>query len=96
MRHHREMIVAAAIRLGNANENRGVVSVERPGRHHDCVKAMADAGLPTPIIGEQGFITSYGRFVGRELAHYIAKSAEQPFIERNGYRGDKLFSEDSW
>lgn len=81
------MIVAAAIRQGEL-----VCSVPRPGRHHDVIRAMVGAGVPTPIVGEQGFVTNEGRFVGRAEARRIAVAAGQgtPAHDRH------LFSEDLW
>lgn len=81
-------IVAAAIK-----QNGMVCSMERPARHHDVIREMARAGIPIPIVGEQGFITSDGVFVGRRLAKLIAGRAGQIIGER---RSESLFSEDLW
>lgn len=91
-------IVAAAIK-----QNGMVCSVPRPGRHHDVIRAMAAAGIPIPIVGEQGFVTSDGDFVGRREARQIAERAAQIIagrIDADGvpYTADHplLFSEDVW
>jgi hypothetical protein len=68
--------------------------VPRPGRHHDVIRAMANVGFPTPITGEQGFVTDIGRFVDRERAAVLAKRAQQ-IIKKTG-PSDILFSEDVW
>lgn len=92
-----ETITAAAI------QHKGMVCfVERPGRHHDVIREMARAGIPTPITGAQGFITSTGRFVGREEGRRIAVAQGQlipcagedgvPFVREHR----ELFSEDVW
>lgn len=81
-------IVAAAIKHGDM-----VCFVQRPGRHHHVIREMATAGIPIPIIGEQGFLTSDGVFVGRRLAKLIAHRAGQIISLRNH---DDLFSEDLW
>lgn len=85
----RPKIVAAAIRRSGM-----VYFVERPGRHHDVLRKMAASGLKLPIKGEQGFVTSEGKFVNRKVALGIAVKAEQPMV-KNGPVG-LLFSEDLW
>ena len=82
-------IVAAAIKQGNM-----ICSVPRPGRHHDVIREMAKAGIPIPIVGEQGFLTSEGRFVGRKVAKNIALLAGQILSEQGNLT--QLFSEDVW
>jgi|DEB19_MinimDraft_3_1074340.scaffolds.fasta_scaffold60239_1 hypothetical protein len=55
-----------------------------------------------PVVGEQGFVTSAGRFVGREEARQIAEAAEQliPSEDNDGVaivrQHPQLFSEDVW
>lgn len=90
-------IVAAAI------EQDGMVcSVPRPGRHGDVIRSMARAGIPIPINGRQGFLTSDGLFVDRERAMKIAVWADQ-LKQAVGPDGvpfkryaKELFSEDLW
>jgi hypothetical protein len=84
-----ETIVAAAVKEGEV-----VCSVPRPGRHHNVMRAMAAAGIPIPIVGQQGFVTSEGRFVNRFEARDIARAAGQ-IIQKTG-PADELFSEDVW
>lgn len=90
-------MVAAAIK-----ESGMVCSVPRPGRHHDVIRAMARSGIPIPINGEQGFLLSNGRFVGREHAMKIAIFADQlkPPVGPDGVpfkrSAKELFSEDLW
>ena len=69
-------------------------SVPRPGRHGDVIRKLADA-FPDdgPFVGEQGFLTSSGRFVEREEAGRIALAAGQTKALR---WGAELFSEDLW
>ena len=83
-----DLIVAAAIKQGKM-----VCFVAQPGRHHDVIRAMAAAGIPIPINGEQGFLTNEGVFVGRKLAKVIATRAGQVLSPRDH---DQLFSEDVW
>lgn len=81
-----ELIVAAAIR------SRGViVTVERPGRHGNCINVMHSLGMD---YADQGFITNRGRFVDRQEAAQIAVAAGQG-SPREGCGGN-LFSEDLW
>lgn len=91
-------IVAAAIKQGKM-----VCSVPRPGRHGDVIREMASAGIPIPINGTQGFLTSDGLFVDRRHARKIAVFAEQlikPCVGPDGVpfqrEHDELFSEDLW
>jgi hypothetical protein len=92
-----ETIVAAAMLFHNAHEPGDpramsvIVSAPPPARHHNLFIAYDRLGPPD----EQGFLTSTGRFVGREEAAFIARQAGQPII-RSEARGDHLFSEDLW
>lgn len=88
-----EVIVAAALRIGNL-----ILSVPRPGRHHDVFRAAHEAGLPLGYR-EQGFVTSTGRFVDRRKARLIAEAAGQllPVDDLGAVRQHpELFSEDVW
>jgi len=87
-----ERISAAAIRLPTGV----VVSVRPPLRHHDCFQAARAQGIMFGEMhgGEQGFVTSEGRFVGRCDALPIAQTAGQ--IVGKTQPEDKLFSEDMW
>jgi hypothetical protein len=83
MKH--EEIVRAAVRYD------GIVwSLPRPARHHHIIAAHAVVTLRCGS-GEQGFLTSEGRFVNRRAAAEIAWIAGQTAVERY-----ELFSEDLW
>lgn len=86
-------VVAAAIKIGDL-----ILSVPRPGRHHDVIRLAVEAGLPTPITGEQGFVDNDGRFLDRKQAMVVAMRAEQPIIREDAHTfvGGSLFSEDLW
>lgn len=94
-----EQIVAAAIKVRDV-----VCFVEQPGRHHDVFYAMARAGFDQRIGPEQqGFVTTQGRFVGREDARIIAEFADQIIKSDKDNAGvpikrehTQLFSEDVW
>jgi hypothetical protein len=66
-------------------------------RHHQIITAIASTGI-CPVDGEQGFWTSWKRFVNRVEGRKIAASAGQlvqpgePHYK--GYEGEKLYSED--
>lgn len=82
-------IIAAAIQQGSL-----IYTLPPPKRHHHILHLMADlVGLPTPISGEQGFLTSKGHFVVREIAAQIAIAEGQ--IEKLRWPPD-LYSEDLW
>lgn len=86
-----ERIVAAAIKLGSVT-----LTMPPPARHGAIFRAFGEAVRePFPEFGEQGFITTSGRFVGRTEAYRIAGRAEQ-FLPGSVQRGDELFSEDLW
>lgn len=78
-------IVAAAIKRG-----RMICSMPRPARHGDIIRQMAEAGIEAPIAGEQGFLTNYGHFLGRESALAIAKESGQ-IVHKHGDQS-QLFS----
>lgn len=85
------MIAKAAIFLDGA-----VHTVERPGRHHDIIRELAEAGFKTPIGGVQGFVTSKGVFVDRKEALTIALDSKQVTIDKCHAPKTGLFSEDLW
>lgn len=92
MSEAREYIVGAAVRYKG-----DVFKLPRPNRHGDIMRSMRAAGQPREAVNivNQGFLTSTGRFVGREEAYGIAKSAGQLLDEKRP--GVKvLFTEDLW
>lgn len=91
MGNQTETIETAAIRA-----NGTIFSLPRPGRHCDVFKDMRENHGIENVLGpdNQGFVTSTGRFVGRQEAMRIAKAAKQ--IERGKFQPDTLFSEDLW
>jgi aryl-alcohol dehydrogenase-like predicted oxidoreductase len=70
-------------------------SVPAPGRHHNVIHAMADAGIPmaarSPAV--QGFLTNRGRWVDRKEGAAIAIAGGQ--IPALRWPPD-LYSEDLW
>lgn len=83
-------VVAAAI----IDTDGTVFSVPPPGRHHNVIHKMADAGRPCPPIDNQGFLLSDGRFARRKPAKRVARKAGQ--LLPNASKLDILFSEDVW
>jgi hypothetical protein len=94
-----ETIVAAAAQI-----NMGLgkwmltVSLPAPARHHHIIHPLYEL-LGRPVgPNEQGFLTSKGRYVGRERAMAIAVAAGQvdPKNRKSGSASRDLFSEDLW
>lgn len=87
-----ERIVSAAIRSREI-----ILSIPAPGRHSDIIfsasRTIVDAELIH--IGEQGFLTSTGRFVNRVEAKHLAIAAGQ-LRDTSTYGKAELFSEDVW
>ncbi len=81
-----ELIVSAAVRCGDR-----IVTVERPGRHGDCINWLFGLGVESR---DHGFLTSRGRFVDRLEAGKIAAAAGQ--ATANPAVNSHLFSEDVW
>lgn len=88
--HYKPKVECAAI------ADSGIVfRMSRPARHGDLIRAMARIGVPTPIIGAQGFVLTDGRFVSRRQAKRCAYAAGQ--ITRERYESGRIFcSEDLW
>lgn len=92
-------IARAAIRLlGQDGREDLVISVDRPGRHHNIIGTLArDARAATPIGSrpkwEQGFTTEEGVFLNRHDAEEYARDHGQ--IEGK-LIGSILTSEDLW
>lgn len=82
-----ETCICAAIRC--IREGR----IVRGHRHGDCIQTAVKM-LIDPHGCEQGFITSRNRFVGRVEGRKLQDAAGIPSYDRDGYRGDTLFSED--
>lgn len=76
------------------NTDGKVFTIPRPGRHHDVIRLMVQAGCPKPITGTQGFLASDGKFVEREPAKVIAQQAGQ--LLPRASNSTELFSEDMW
>lgn len=100
-----ETIVAAAVRIKVTDAeltsmmfngervypDKLIVTSPPPARHGTLMHP-----LPQHIpADDQGFITSTGRYVGREEAMRIAKASGQKMTD-GPHRSDKLFSEDLW
>lgn len=93
-----ETIVAAAIRVPSHRmagappiPPQVIVTSPPPARHHTLLLAAQSVG---PY--DQGFLTSTGRFVGREEALLVAMASGQPMIDHPSRHALWLFSEDLW
>lgn len=100
-----EVIVAAAIRVAvpepfrtkewNGNRlypNHLTVTAPPPARHHTLLHVVGHG----VAFEDQGFLTSTGRFVGREEGLQIAVASGQPMIDHPSRHSTWLFSEDLW
>jgi hypothetical protein len=69
--------------------------VVRGHRHGDAIVAAKRMGLEIDNdLQAQGFITSRGRYVNREIGRILQDRAGIPSFDKEGYRGKTLFSED--
>lgn len=82
-------ILGVALRLPDG----AVYAKLAPHRHHDCIAALAQAGHPTPIPYDQGFIDADARYLTREEARQRAIATRQC---TNPAHPRDLFSEDLW
>lgn len=102
-----EIIVSAALRIpvdtyfsGQMYNGRRlypdylIISAPPPARHGTLMHPIWK-NYPVPIE-DQGFLTSTGRYVGREEALEIALSSGQPMIDHPSRHKTMLFSEDLW
>ena len=86
-------VACAAIRLADGT----IFSVPRPGRHHDVIRVIREAGITTPIRqDQQGFLLSDGRWARRKAALMVALEAGQIKEPLPGHCCHGLFSEDLW
>lgn len=87
-----EFCICAAIRMPDGE----VVHGHRHCHCLDVVRARPNFDREALIASEQGFVTSAGRFVGREQAMEIQKQSGRPskYSKDGQHHGDLLFSED--
>lgn len=104
-RYEAETIVAAAIRVWNTTTTLTppdypeffIVSAPPPARHHSLIHPMSTMiGRWSKGPEDQGFLTSTGRYVGREEGLQIALASGQPMIDHPSRHATLLFSEDLW
>lgn len=88
---NREEIACAAIKYDDI----GVLALPAPARHHHVMWArLFIDGTETHGNGQQGFLTTHGRFVDRKLGLKIATKRGQ--IEHKHGNLAELYSEDMW
>lgn len=88
MMDERESVVAAAWKTDSGE----VVVGKRHNNARDIIVALGKTAGKAE--SDQGFITSSGRFVDRKEAFEMQKSAGIESVDRNGYHGKELHSED--
>ncbi len=76
------MIATAALKAPNGL----IYSMPRPSRHCHIIRAMVEAGHKTPIVYEQGFLTSNGKFVDRERAKDQALIIYNQQVQLNAFQ----------
>ncbi len=70
-------------------------TVVRGHRHGDCLMTMQRMGKkPSELSASQGFITSKNRYATRQAGLLLQKIAGIKSADKDGYRGNILFSED--
>jgi hypothetical protein len=73
-----------------------VYSLPKPYRHHNVIREMASFGFGQDAMWDQGFVTSAGRYVSRDMAVVLAAIAGQITFPKRTNPQDELFSEDLW
>lgn len=87
-RGRKEFCICAAVKATDG-------SIYRGHRHGNCLEAIRQEGKEMERKRDsQGFITSTGRYVDREEGRKLQDAAGIPSADKEGYRGDTLFSED--
>lgn len=72
-----------------------IYAAEQPGRHHHVISLAYEYGDGERTgPDDQGFVTSFGRYVNRQQAWEVAKAAGQ--IKRTSGADGDLYSEDVW
>lgn len=85
---NREIVVCAAVKTTSGKIIRG-------HRHSDCLSAIYDRRLrPNISYSAQGFITSKNRFVDRAEGRELQDESDIKSVNKGGYKGHTLFSED--
>lgn len=70
-----------------------IISVPRPGRHHNILHPLSQISSAAAIDGEQGFLTDEGQFLNREEAMELVKKNGQLLTQN---QPNQLYSEDLW
>lgn len=87
--HQPEIVICAAIKTRHGEVIRG-------HRHADAIHTALREGhkLTDLSFADQGFVTSYNRYVSRETGRKIQDVAGIPSASPEGYMPGTLFSED--
>jgi hypothetical protein len=86
----KETIICSAIKTATGFVIRG-------HRHCDSIRTARSIKALTRmeiLQAEQGFITSKNRFVGRKEAKILFDKSGAKSVDKSGYVGDELYSED--
>jgi hypothetical protein len=83
-----EICICAAVKSKDGQVIRG-------HRHGDCIQTMIRMKLEvSPLAESQGFVTSKNIYVTREEGRILQEKAGIKSVDKDGYRGKTLFSED--
>ena len=88
-----EICICAAIKFKNVEEDQELII--RGQRHCDCFYNKHNR--PDKDFWkecEEGFLTSKNRFVGRVEGRNLMEAVNWESVDREGYRGNSLYSED--
>lgn len=81
------------VRAAIVDDFGGVHSVPIPGRHHNIIKQMREAGY-IGSVRQQGFLLNDGQFMNRDDAKLVAIKANQ--LKNGDTISATLTSEDLW
>jgi hypothetical protein len=91
-----ERIIASAVKLGNGHI---YVGKRHTDAQKNAVSILGEDNFLKARVIDDGFITSELRFIKRKEAFILAKNNGQfkrYELQKSGYDGDELFSEDLW
>ena len=87
---NREIVICSAVKVLKDG------LIIKGHRHCDCYHNLSQRNgqYPPHVLCQEGFITSYNRFVDRLEARQLQERAGIPSADKDGYRGNILYSED--
>jgi hypothetical protein len=89
----KEMIIASAVKLSN---NQFYVGKRHTDAQKNALAIMGEENFYKEKVIDTGYITTTLRFLNRDEAYFFAVNNGQIKLDRKGYDGEELFSEDLW